>query len=33
LEGKPARFDVVAIDWHSVEPEITWIVNAFEACE
>lgn len=33
LEGKPARFDVVAIDWQRVEPEITWIVNAFEARE
>ena len=33
LEGQPARFDVVAIVWHEEEPELTWIVNAFESCE
>jgi len=32
LEGKPARFDVVAIDWQRLEPKISWLVNAFEAC-
>ena len=25
-----ARFDVVAIRWNGEEPEINWIVNAFE---
>lgn len=33
LEGKSARFDVIAIDWQRAEPEITWIANAFEARE
>ncbi|MCK8601748.1 YraN family protein [Desulfoferrobacter suflitae] len=33
LQGRPARFDVVAVDWHRGVPELTWIVNAFEACE
>jgi putative endonuclease len=33
LEGKLARFDVVAIEWIGEKPEITWIVNAFEACD
>jgi len=33
LQGRPARFDVIAIDWQSGTPELTWIVNAFEACE
>jgi putative endonuclease len=32
LEGRPARFDVIAIDWSGGEPRITWIPNAFEAC-
>jgi len=32
LEGRPARFDVIAIDWSGGEPQITWIPNAFEAC-
>lgn len=31
LEGKPARFDVVAVMWRDGLPEVTWIVNAFEA--
>lgn len=31
LEGRPARFDVVAIDWSDAEPRITWVPNAFEA--
>jgi putative endonuclease len=33
LGGQPARFDVVAITWQDSKPELTWIVNAFEACE
>lgn len=33
LEGQPARFDVIAIDWTGGEPDITWIANAFEACQ
>lgn len=33
LQGTSARFDVVAIHWQSGQPEISWIVNAFEACE
>lgn len=33
LERQPARFDVVAILWKQDEPELTWIVNAFEARE
>ncbi len=33
LERHSARFDVVAITWRAGEPEITWIANAFEACE
>lgn len=31
LENSPARIDVVAIRWNGQEPEINWIVNAFEA--
>lgn len=27
------RFDVVAISWEQDPPEVTWIPNAFEACE
>ena len=30
LLGSSARFDVVAIRWNGEEPEINWIVNAFE---
>ncbi len=30
LENSPARFDVIAIRWDGEEPEINWIVNAFE---
>lgn len=30
---RAARFDVIAITWKLEEPEITWIVNAFEARE
>lgn len=33
LEGLPARFDVVAVTWSDRKPELTWIVNAFEALE
>ena len=33
LQGRPARFDVIAIDWQSGAPELTWIVNAFDACD
>jgi putative endonuclease len=33
LERQPARFDVVAVTWGEGEPELTWIANAFEACE
>ncbi len=33
LERHSARFDVVAITWEEKKPEVTWIVNAFEACE
>jgi putative endonuclease len=33
LENQPARFDVVAIRWQDARPEITWIPNAFEACD
>lgn len=33
LERQSARFDVIAILWKDGEPEITWIVNAFEACQ
>ena len=33
LERQPARFDVIAVTWHDGEPEVRWIVNAFEACE
>jgi putative endonuclease len=33
LENQPARFDVVAISWQDAKPEITWIPNAFEACD
>ncbi len=33
LEGHPARFDVVAVDFRSREPQITWIPNAFDARE
>lgn len=32
LEDRPARFDVVAIDWSGGEARITWVPNAFEAC-
>lgn len=31
LEREPARFDVVGILWRNREPEVTWIVDAFEA--
>ncbi len=30
LLGSYARFDVVAVRWNGEEPEINWIVNAFE---
>jgi len=30
LLGSNARFDVIAIRWNGEEPEINWIVNAFE---
>ena len=30
LLGSYARFDVIAIRWNGEEPEINWIVNAFE---
>jgi putative endonuclease len=30
LLDSPARFDVVAVRWNGEEPEINWIVNAFE---
>lgn len=33
LERQRARFDVVAVTGAPGEPEVTWIVNAFEACE
>jgi len=33
LQGKPARFDVIAVTWEGGEPEVTWIVNAFDACD
>lgn len=33
LERRPARFDVIAITWKAEQPEISWIVNAFEARE
>lgn len=34
LLRQPARFDVVAVTWRGGdEPEIRWIVNAFEAIE
>jgi putative endonuclease len=33
LENQPARFDVVAISWRDAKPEITWIANAFDACD
>lgn len=33
LDRQPARFDVIAINWRGNNPEVTWIVNAFEACE
>jgi len=33
LERESARFDVVAILWQDGKPELTWIVNAFEARE
>lgn len=33
LERQPARFDVIAITWSEGRPEVTWIVNAFEACQ
>ncbi len=31
LENSSARIDVVAIRWNDEQPEINWIVNAFEA--
>ena len=31
LEREPARFDVIAIIWRDGMPDLTWIVNAFEA--
>lgn len=31
LIDSPARFDVVAITWGNAQPQIDWIVNAFEA--
>jgi len=33
LENQPARFDVVAISWQDAKPEVTWIANAFDACD
>lgn len=33
LEKQPARFDVIAIIWQSGHPQLTWIVNAFDACD
>lgn len=33
MERHHARFDVIAITWRDGVPEVTWIVNAFEACE
>jgi putative endonuclease len=30
LQNFNARFDVVAIRWNDEEPDINWIVNAFE---
>ncbi len=30
LLGSCARFDVVAIRWNGEQPDINWIVNAFE---
>lgn len=33
LENQPARFDVVAISWQDARPEVTWIPNAFDACD
>ena len=30
LLGSSARFDVIAIRWNGEEPEVNWIVNAFE---
>jgi len=31
--GLCVRFDVVAVSWEREPPRITWIPNAFEACE
>jgi putative endonuclease len=31
LERLPARFDVIAIIWSQMQPQVTWLVNAFEA--
>lgn len=33
LLRQPARFDVVAIQFHGGEPIVTWIANAFPASE
>ncbi|MCU0573304.1 MAG: YraN family protein [Syntrophobacteraceae bacterium] len=33
LLRQPARFDVVAIQFHEGEPVVTWIANAFPASE
>ena len=33
LERLPARFDVIGVTWsEDGTPELSWIVNAFEAC-
>jgi putative endonuclease len=31
LAGSSARFDVIAVRWNGEEPELNWMVNAFEA--
>jgi putative endonuclease len=33
MERQSARFDVIAVTWVSGVPEVTWIANAFEACQ
>jgi putative endonuclease len=33
LDNQPARFDVIAISWQDVNPEVNWIPNAFDACD
>lgn len=33
MEGSPARFDVIGIDYSQGQPRISWIPNAFEARE